>query len=521
MARNLQDILDFFMAQRKHALGQYADNPYFNSQTPVEDRNPVGNINTPSPGDNNYKLLQPNVEDNSQPVSQPDSQNPGVDSNQILSQNSNIPATPVPQSSLPYSPTGNSVLTRYMMGRRGVYTTESSGGDDNINVTQYPGGNTSRFPAAYPASASVASTSPSGVTSPAASPDATQGGMNYDVLNKAISDLYATAKSSPQYNKEADVDPSQFKRRHWKDILFGMAANVARANPQSIASPSGFLGALTGGGLGGALSETNVKNPDHMTPTKLGAYGQFLYGNAQAGVDQRNASRLNDYQLASQRHDKDISNLTGVVKAGESLASAQMNNEYRRTLEQSRQDTNDIRRSAEARRQSAEADREFDRQWRRDNPNLQRAKMKIGNRTVLASFNPRNGETNAIKDSKGNYVDAPDDAIRLFELKTQYEANKAAAAAAIQPPDAQKLLEEATNEVQGMKDYSDLNENEIQNRIMSRYHAKLDAAKTQYKAQQGQAKAGVRPGRAGGQVPANNNDLRDAIRKAREKVGLK
>jgi hypothetical protein len=344
-----------------------------------------------------------------------------------------------------------------------------------------------------------------------------------DYLNQESKDLYEASGNAPTYTPEADPDPSKYKRKKWKDVLFAIAANVANANPEAIRTPAGFLGALVGGGIGGYNSKRMVKNSAGQS-AEIGAYGQSLYGQDLAETDARNKRRLEEYKVKQAGYDKRVDNLRGAIQAGTSIVNAHLQDEQRRELaaqgrERIRQGDDRI-----AATRKRDADLAFGRQWAREHPSMQQAKMKVGDKTVLAQFNPKSGEYAPIKNEKGEYVEAPDTAFQLFELRTQHEAAKEAAAAAVPEPDAEQILKEATDEVKADSDYKDLDEDEIQARIMTKYRAKLDRAKTNYKAAQGRAKAAAAAAggatTGGSNLPTSNKSLRDMIRKAREKTGV-
>src|ERR1051326_6251492 len=511
MANNLRDMMNFFIAQRKKSLGSYINGDDYSDQNQQQaalpsqvDNSPVADSGVTNPvGFREGMGLPDNSDTNGGGSQNPDNMGINSDSrnvgiNQNVGINSSSPANPMPRSALSYVPADSTVMRRYLMGRQGVFTTETSNPDQQTDVMVSPTAITSRYTSAGDNTVTTQgdsmSSTPGGMPSTGTTPNSQpSAGMNFDYLNNAVRDLYNQVNTQPQFNKEPDANPAQFKRAHWKDILYGMAANLKNANPALLSTPGGFLGALVGGAGGGAITKTPVSNPDYQTPTNLGLYGQALYNRAQQGVDYRNQGRYQNYHIGSQAHDKKVQELTGVVRAGESVVNAQATQEYKRALEEQRADQENIRRSnlqlqqtRETRLAKAAEDRETARQYLRDHPKTTPVKVKINGVNVMGAYNPTAPEgqnITPVKDKNGNYIEAPDDALQIYEAKAQ----AAAQAANVPMPHAEELLTQAEQEVQQMKDYRDLNEDEIQRRVTSIYNAKLKDAETQYKAQQGQA----------------------------------
>lgn len=339
---------------------------------------------------------------------------------ELLAALSGLGATRVPRSALAYQPEDSTVQRWYDMSRSGTHPTEGlpDFGAPNSPTVQ-PGVN---MPIGRQAGASGA---------PDAASDPPQ------------SDLPSL---TPPPTLEDEPDPARYKRRKWKDVVFGIATSIANSGEAGRSLP-GFLGAIAGGAFGGGvMSPRKVTNAQGKSE-ELGAYGQYLYGQDVGETRQRNEYRQKTYEQRSKAEDRIFDNR---LKA----ANTKVQTENALSLRQAREANMKLgakreerieRQAGESlalRRGSAEHKKAMDAanlQLKKSKVNTKRVKHPELGYSVLAKVNPAGEVQGYVSDAQGRILEAPE---VTFEM-ARIESERDLAEAGVQQPDVSAIRQQA------------------------------------------------------------------------------
>lgn len=413
--------------------------------------------------------------------------------------NSLLGANSVPASSLSFDGVPNSVDRRYKMGRAGVYTAEA---------VSEPSGLTKPFVNStnpVGASPTVVGGGVLGTGFPSSNRPDGANGANDDGLDSRLSEYDKLTASQPKFTPEAEPNPEQFRRKGWKDILFGMAASVANLDPNVAKSPGGLIGALVGGSLGGKFLKNKVKDAQGKE-VELGAYGMSEYQSELDSTRQRNEQKFSRYKAQAAEHDKRVDAVKGGIQLSNTIENSRSMRTARETTterlgEQAKFNQKLTRDKYVLSVSNSEHQKKVDEAKLQASANRESLKKVVhpeSGDTVLARFSPDGKFKGYASDERGRILEAPDTGFDLFTIRNEQEK----AESQVPAPDDTKLRAEAEAEVRAAKDFGDLTPAEQQARISSVYAAKKSAAEKRFEQEKKKARTNVVPSRSRGGAAA-------------------